>query len=74
MSVRRLVRDACGGRELLVSEVHQLVEQMQIASHSDEFGDLLVECLDVLLGDEQVRSTAAYGRYDQEAICDQGGS
>ena len=28
---------------------------MQTASHSDESGDLLVECLDVRLGDEQVR-------------------
>ena len=47
---------ACGGTELDVSEVHRLVElHMQIVSHSDEVGDQLVECLDVLLGDEQAR-------------------
>ena len=51
VSVRIVVHGPCGGRGLLVGEVHRLVKiQMQLASHSEEYGDLLVEVIDVALG------------------------
>ena len=56
VSVRRLVRGACGLRELLVAEVHRLVElQMQVVSLRDDLGELRVEVVDVRFRDAQVR-------------------
>ena len=57
MSVRRLVRGACGDSELLVAEVHRLVElQMQVVSQRNELHLQLYKSVD--LANQQLGSAA----------------